>query len=145
MELSPNGKEFIKREEGEKLTGYLDSRGIPTIGVGHTGKVGDNPVTAGMRITAGTSDKLLTQDVAWVQSTINNNVRVTLTQNQYDALCSLIFNIGARAFISSTVLRRINHSDYKEAAEAMLMWQRAGKDLTALLPRRRREYTLFMS
>ncbi len=145
MELSRNGKEFIKREEGEKLTAYLDSRGIPTIGVGHTGNVGDNPVTAGMSIIAETSDQLLTQDLAWVQRTINNNVRVTLTQNQYDALCSLVFNIGARAFISSTVLQRVNRSDYKEAAEAMLMWKRAGKDSAALLPRRRREYALFMS
>lgn len=145
MELSHNGLKFIKREEGEKLTGYYDSRGIPTVGVGHTGKVGTRAVTAGMIITADISDSLLIEDIAWVEQTIKNNVKVALTQNQYDALCSLIFNIGAEGFISSSVLKKLNSSDYKGAAEAMLMWKRAGKDPDILLPRRKREYNFFLS
>ena len=145
MELSRNGINFIKREEGENLTGYLDSRGVPTIGVGHTGKVGTRPVTAGMIVTTDISDALLMDDIAWVEETIKNNVKVALTQNQYDALCSLVFNIGAGAFISSSVLKKLNASDYKGAAEAMLMWKRAGNDPEILLPRRKREYKLFLS
>ena len=145
MELSHSGINFIKREEGERLTGYLDSRGLPTIGVGHTGKVGTRPVTAGMVITPDIADTLLREDLAWVGETIRNNVKVVLTQNQYDALCSLIFNIGAGAFISSSVLKKLNLSDYPGAAEAMLMWTRAGNDRTVLLPRRKREYKLFLS
>lgn len=145
MRISSNGITRLKGEEGEHLNAYLDSRGIPTIGVGHTGTVDGKPVALGMVITQVKSTELLLQDIKWVEVAISSQVKVQLTQNQFDALCSLVFNIGATAFAGSTVLRRLNGKDYSGAADAFLMWKKAGKDLNILLPRRRRERALFLS
>lgn len=145
MQISSNGITKLKREEGEKLKAYLDSRGIPTIGVGHTGKIDGKPVALGMTITAEKSSELLKGDLQWVEDAISSLVRVPLNQNQYDALCSLIFNIGKTAFSGSTVLRQLNLKNYQEAADAFLLWKKAGNDPDILLPRRQRERTLFLS
>lgn len=143
MKLSNNGIAFIKREEGEKLTAYQDSVGVWTIGVGHTGTVDGKPVARGMTITQSKSTSLLITDLAWVESAINGNVKVPLTQNQYDALCSLVFNIGRNAFTGSTLLRLLNVNNYKGAADQFLQWKRAGNYPDLLLPRRKRERELF--
>lgn len=145
MQISSNGITKLKREEGEKLKAYLDSRGIPTIGVGHTGKVDGKPVSLGMAITADKSSELLKGDLQWVEDSISSLVRVPLNQNQYDALCSLIFNIGKTAFAGSTVLRQLNLKNYQAAADAFLLWKKAGNDPDILLPRRQRERALFLS
>ncbi|EPG4763155.1 lysozyme [Klebsiella pneumoniae] len=145
MRISSNGVVRLKGEEGERLSAYLDSRGIPTIGVGHTGTVDGKPVVIGMVISQNKSTELLLQDIQWVEKAINSSVKTPLTQNQYDALCSLVFNIGATAFYGSTVLKRVNQKDYTAAADAFLMWKKAGKDPEILLPRRRRERALFLS
>ncbi|ELI8281136.1 glycoside hydrolase family protein, partial [Yersinia enterocolitica] len=60
-------------------------------------------------------------------------------------LCSLIFNIGPTAFANSTVLKRLNDGDYQGAADAFLMWKKAGNNPDILLPRRQRERALFLS
>ena len=143
MKLSNNGIAFIKREEGEKLTAYQDSVGVWTIGVGHTGTVDGKSVARGMTITQNKSTSLLISDLAWVESAINGNVKVPLTQNQYDALCSLVFNIGRNAFTGSTLLRLLNVNNYKGASDQFLQWKRAGSDPDLLLPRRKRERELF--
>lgn len=143
MKISNDGIAFIKREEGERLVGYLDSVGIPTIGVGHTGTVEGKPVAKGMVITPAQSTSLLLRDLAWVESAINGNVKVPLKQNQYDALCSFVFNVGRTAFVNSTLLKKLNAKDYAGAAGQLLQWKRAGTIADLLLPRRKRERELF--
>lgn len=143
MKLSAKGIEFIKREEGERLKGYLDSRGVATIGTGHTGTVDNKPVTTEMTLTSEKSTQLLLSDINRVEKAIDRLVTVILNQNEYDALCSLVFNIGIQAFSTSTLLRRLNENNREDAAKAMLMWKRAGNDADILLPRRQREYQLF--
>lgn len=68
MKISTNGIALIKREEGDKLRAYPDSRGIPTIGVGHTGRVNGKPIVLGMVITPEQSSALLRDDLAWVDN-----------------------------------------------------------------------------
>lgn len=145
MQISNSGIDFIKREEGEKLTGYPDSRGIPTVGVGHTGNVNGKPVTVGMKISADQSSELLKGDLAWVEDTIRNYVKSPLVQNQYDALCSFIFNIGKNAFKGSTMLKLLNKANYQGAADEFPKWKKSGNDPDVLLPRRQRERALFLS
>lgn len=82
-----------------------------------------------MTITAEKSSELLKEDLQWVEDAINSLVRVPLNQNQYDALCSLIFNIGKSAFASSTVLRQLNLKNYQAAADAFLLWKKLVKTL----------------
>lgn len=145
MNISENGIAFIKKEEGERLNAYLDSAGNPTIGVGHTGYVDGLPIGINTQITATKSSELLLQDLAIVQAEIEMNVTIQLTQNQYDALCSLIFNIGTGAFNRSTIRQKLNNGDIKGAADAFLMWKKAGNSPNILLPRRLRERELFQS
>lgn len=145
MKISTNGIALIKREEGDKLRAYPDSRGIPTIGVGHTGRVNGKPIVLGMVITPEQSSALLRDDLAWVENAIKSRVNVPLTQNQYDALCCFVFNIGESKFYSSTLLRLLNRGDYQGAANEMLKWKRSGDDPDILLPRRQRERRLFLS
>ena len=144
MKISNNGIEFLKRQEGEKLSTYKDTRGIPTIGVGHTGLVDGKPVSMGMTITKEKSSDLLRFDLQWAERAVNS-ANVMLAQNQYDALRSLVFNIGASAFNGSTLLRKLKAGDYAGAADQFLAWKRAGNDPDILLPRRQRERALFLS
>jgi len=145
MKLSNNGIAFIKREEGERLNAYQDGVGVWTIGVGHTGTVDGKPIAKGMTITQSQSTKLLLSDLAWVESAINGNVKVPLTQNQYDALCSFVFNVGRNAFTGSTLLKKLNAKGYAGAADQLLQWKRAGNIPDLLLPRRKRERELFLT
>ncbi|EDW3053789.1 lysozyme [Salmonella enterica subsp. enterica] len=144
MKISDSGLAALKREEGCRLTAYPDSRGVWTIGTGHTGKVDGVAVHKGMTITRDTADRLLRDDLSWVERCIADRVTVVLNQNQYDTLCSLIFNIGANAFIGSTVRRQLNAGNYTAAADAFLKWSRAGSNPTILAPRRGRERAMFL-
>lgn len=142
MKLSKYGEDFIVREEGERLTAYRDSVGIWTIGVGHTGEVDGEPVGRGMAISAVKSREVFRLDISRFENAVNDLVRVQLNQNQFDALVSLVFNIGTGAFAHSTLLKRLNAGDYSGAAEAFLMWRNAGGK-PILLNRRKREKALF--
>lgn len=145
MKISDDGVIFIRKEEGERLNAYLDNAGIPTIGVGHTGYVNGMPIAKNTLISTEKSMELLKKDLETVEQAIAKNVTAPLSQNQYDALCSLIFNIGAGAFAGSSVKRKLNAHDYKGAADAFLMWKWAGNANDALLSRRERERQLFLS
>lgn len=146
MKVSAKGRKAIKREEGEKLTAYQDTRGIWTIGVGHTSAAGPPSVAKGLKITAAQSDEILARDLADVEKDINSSVKVPLTQNQFDALASLVINIGGPAFTKpSTLLKKLNAKDYSGAADQFLVWKKAGKDTSILLKRRERERAMFMT
>jgi lysozyme len=145
MNISAKGIAFIRDQEGERLISYKDTRGIMTIGVGHTGMVNGGVITEGQYITAQQSLELLQQDLYAVERCINQRVKVPLQQNQYDALCSLVFNIGVSGFSNSTLLKKLNASDFSASADAILMWCRAGSDPHILLARRKRERELFLS
>lgn len=136
----------IKDHEALRLTAYLPTKNdVWTIGWGHT-----KTAKQGMVITEVQAEQLLRDDLIWVEATIDNLVKVNLTQNQRDALGSLIFNIGATNFSKSTVLRKLNAKDYLGAADAFLMWDKQ-KDkqtgqmlvLKGLTRRRQQERNLF--
>ena len=144
MRISENGIEFIRQLEGEKLTAYPDIVGIWTIGVGHTGFVDGKPVARGMAITKEKSKEILTAYLKRFESAVNDAVKVTLTQNQFDALVSLAFNIGEGAFARSTLVNKLNAGDKKGAAEQFLVWKNAGGRVSqGLLNRRQKEKAMF--
>lgn len=145
MKISDNGIQFIKDCEGEKLTAYRDSVGVWTIGVGHTKNVGP-----GMRISAEQSLAFLRDDLAETEAAVNKLVKVALTQNQFDALISLTFNIGSGNFASSRLLKFVNVKNFKAAADAFLSWNKGrinGKltVIKGLTIRRGRERALFLA
>ena len=144
MKTSEKGLQFIRREEGERLTAYADIIGVWTIRVGHTGAVDGKPVAKGMVISADKSRELLSADLLKFESAITRLVKVPLKQYEFDALVSLVFNIGETNFARSTLLKKLNTNDFKGAAEQFLAWKNAGgRPVQGLLNRRKREKDMF--
>ena len=134
--------DIIKKSEGLRLEAYLPTTNdVPTIGYGHT-----KSVKMGQCITINQAEQFLLEDVAWASDAVNRLVKVNLTQNQFDALVSFVFNVGATAFSKSTLLRLLNAGDYKGAADQFIRWNKqAGKELKGLTKRRQEERALFLS
>jgi lysozyme len=142
MDISQNGLSLIEGFEGLRLTAYQDQVGVWTIGYGHTGR----DVTPGLTITKDQANGLLHKDVQVPVQTINNSVKVALSQNQFDALVSFIYNLGTGSFLSSTLLKKLNTGDYTGAAQEFLRWNRAGGVVVqGLTNRRTKEMQLFQT
>jgi lysozyme len=118
MRMSDDGLHILEMREGSRNYAYKDTKGIWTIGVGHTGP----EVVEGLRWTPEQVDEQFRKDVSKCEVAINSNVKITLTQNQFDALCSFIFNVGVGAFTSSTLLRVLNTGDILGAANQFDRW-----------------------
>ena len=132
---------LIKEFEGLYLEAYLCPANKWTIGYGHT-----KTVRPGMKITERGAEELLRQDLAWCEDAVRENVKVPLTQNQFDALVSFVFNVGEGAFKKSTLLKKLNAGDYEGAANELLRWTRGGgKVLKGLVRRREAERQLFLA
>jgi len=141
MHVSEKGLNLIKQFEGLRLKAYKCPAGVWTIGYGHTNNVRPDDV-----ITEAQATELLIRDVLDVEGVINRLVTKTLTQGQYDALCSFIFNVGSGNFMRSTLLRKLNQADYEGASNEFLKWVYANKKkLAGLVKRRQAEKDLFNS
>ena len=124
MRMSADGRARLMRREGVETKAYRDTKGILTIGVGHTAAAGEPRPLPGMEITLEQAEHILMLDLRPVQDVINDIVTVPLTQGQFDALASLTFNIGLGGFKKSTIVRRLNAGDYRGAADAFMMWNK---------------------
>ena len=122
MKTSAAGRAAIMQREGVRLTAYRDTVGVLTIGVGHTGRATLPLVVPGMTITRDTADEILSRDLATFEDVVNAAAPRGLAQNAFDASVSLAFNIGASAFVKSTVARKIASGDMAGAADAFMMW-----------------------
>lgn len=140
MKTSKNGIELIKKYECLKLKAYKCPAGVWTIGYGHT-----KNVKQGDTITEKQAEILLIYDLFDFEYCIKKNVRIPLSQNQFDALVSLCFNIGCGNFLKSTLLKKLNEGKIAEAAKEFLKWNKAdGKELAGLTKRRQEEMELFL-
>lgn len=132
MIISKNGLDLIKQFESLQLKAYKCSANVWTIGYGHTKNVKE-----GDRISQDQANCFLMQDLYSVERAIVRLVKVKINQNQFDALCSLIFNIGISAFNKSTLLAKLNNGDYVGAAEQFRRWNKVNNVVMAGLVRRR--------
>lgn len=139
MKTSDEGLGLIEAREGVRLKAYTDTKGIWTIGVGHTAAAGEPHPREGMTITEAEARAILARDLGAVEAAINAAVKVPLTQHQFDALASLVFNIGVGGFRKSSVLRKLNAKDYAGASAAILMWNKPSE----IMSRRRGERAQF--
>lgn len=146
MQTSEKGIALIKQFEGCKLTAYQDSVGVWTIGYGWTQPVDGKPIRAGMTIKQEAAERLLKTGLVSYESDVSRLVKVGLNQDQFDALVSFTYNLGARSLSTSTLLRKLNAGDYAGAADEFLRWNKAGgKVLNGLTRRREAERALFLS
>ncbi len=143
MKLSNNGLSLIKSFEGVRLTAYkaVQTEKYWTIGYGHYGP----DVKQNMKITQAQADAYLKSDVARFEKAVNENVKVPLNQNQFDALVSFTYNCGEGALQRSTLLELLNQGKYEAAANQFDVWNKSsGKVLAGLVKRRAKEKELFL-
>lgn len=156
MQISKAGLDLIKHFEDCKLKAYPDPKtgGAPwTVGWGATGP-GIGPGTVWTQEQA---DNRLVDDVAEREALVNSAVKVPMTQGQFDAMVSIVFNVGAGSSKKdgiiwlkngrpSTLLRMLNEGDYDGCADQFLRWISPGSNVENGLKRRRTaERVLFMS
>lgn len=141
MQISQKGIDLIKKFEGCKLFAYRDSVGVPTIGYGHT-----KNVKMGMAITLQQAEVFLKEDLKPIEVALNN-MHINFTQNQFDALCSWIFNLGLGNFDSSTMKKRIvsRETDTKITDEMVKWFYANKKPLLGLKRRRVAEANMFLN
>lgn len=140
MNINQRGIDLIKEFEGFCATPYKCPADVWTIGYGHTAGVNENTV----EITKEQAEELLRRDLRTAENAVQQMVDVPLTDNQFSALVSLVFNIGAANFARSTLLKKINAADYDGAAGQFERWAYAkGVKLAGLERRRAAERELF--
>jgi lysozyme len=140
MKLSSAGFELIKEFEGLRLKAYLCPANVWTIGYGHT--LG---VTEGMAINKFEADAFLVSDVRQFEAAVMRSLKnVPLEQHEFDALVCFAFNVGAKAFQSSTLVKVLNDGRKKDVPAQLMRWTKAGgKELKGLVRRRRAEAALW--
>ncbi|MBU3918146.1 lysozyme [bacterium] len=152
-EISDDGLNLIKEFEGFAEYSYWDTeeKNLQSIGYGHQLTPSEREIYGDQRrkLTKEEGTEFLRKDVEKFSKAINENVKVTLNQNQFDALVSFVYNIGignsTRGFKSSTTLRELNNKNYNEAADAMLLWNKVdGVENRTLKRRRKKERELFL-
>ncbi len=142
MKISENGLDLIRKHEGLRLQAYLCPAGVLTIGYGHTG----TDVKTAMKIDISQANALLSKDVERFEKSVNDLVRVPMTQGMFDALVGFAFNLGAGSLKGSTLLAKLNANDSQGAADEFLRWNKAnGKVLDGLTARRESERELFLA
>jgi lysozyme len=147
MKTGERGLKLIKEFEGCKLSAYQCPAGVWTIGIGSTHYGDGTPVTKNRTLpNEGAAMALLAATIGQYEKAVNAT-GVELTQNEYDALVCLCYNIGAGNFFKSTLVKMLKTGDDKaEIAKQFLRWDKAGgKPLAGLTRRRNAEAELFLT
>ena len=146
MKTGYEGLKLIKEFEGCKLLSYKCPAGVWTIGIGSTRYADGSPVKANQALpNEAAAIQLLTKTLASYEHTVNT-IGTELTQNEYDALICLCYNIGSGNFATSTLVKMLKAGEPKsEVAKQFLRWDKAGgKPLAGLTRRRNAEAELFL-
>jgi lysozyme len=141
MKTNAEGMEIIRRHESFQPDPYLCPAGVWTIGYGSTKGVNEHTPP----VTREQGEDLLRLDVAAVEGAVTRMVSVPLNVNQFSALVSFTFNVGAGAFRGSTLRALVNRKAFLEAADEFPRWNRGGgRVLGGLTKRRAEERALFL-
>jgi len=148
MRLSTSGQQRLQRLEGFRGRAYIPVPGdVPTIGYGFT-----HGVQMGDTMTRAEADRRLVTELVPYERAVERGCTVRPTQNQFDAMLLLCFNIGTGwdprkpkpkgandGFLQSSVLRCHNRGDHQSAARAFGLWNKSSGVVYAGLTRRRAE------
>jgi lysozyme len=157
MKVSKKLIEMLKHHEGVRFRPYRCPALLWTVGVGHVidpahigVKLEDRknlPIPAGWdrTLTVAEVDNILAKDLERFERGVERLCAVGLTQPRFDALVSFSFNVGLGNLQRSTLRMRHNRGDYTGAAEAFMMWTKAGgRELPGLVKRRRDERAVYL-
>ncbi|KAJ3037716.1 hypothetical protein HDV00_001365 [Rhizophlyctis rosea] len=139
---SGNGRKFIEGFEGYRANFYYDSAGVKTIGYGHACQPSSSCNSIHAPLSRAQADALFAKDLKRYESSVNSLVKTALTQNQFDALVSFTYNLGAGNL--RNIVPYLNKRQFKTATDHMLKYTHAGgKVLPGLVRRRKAEVALF--
>lgn len=142
-QVTQAGLALIRHFEGFKSKPYYCSAGILTVGVGHTIKTTES---FSEPITEQEAEELLKKDLWTAERAVLRLTKVPLKDNQYDALCSWVFNVGSGAMQRSGLRQKLNRGEYNEVPTELKKWVYAGgKIIKGLLRRRIAEGIMFLS
>jgi len=142
MKISQNGLNLIKHFEGFSALPYLCPAGYFTIGYGHVMTKAERATLS--RVSAEEAEDFLKMDVRIAQRAVSRLIAVPLDQNQFDALVSFTFNLGAACLQRSTLRRVLNGGDYDAAPAQIIRFVWAGgRKLPGLMRRRAAEAGLY--
>lgn len=134
------GVDLIKHFEGFRADAYLCPADVWTIGYGHTGGVKHY-----QKVTKEEAEQLLREDLSDAEAAVVRYITVSLTDNQFSALTSFTFNLGAGNLKSSTLRRKLNAGQYDAVPSELARWVKSGgRTLQGLVRRRAAEGELFM-
>jgi lysozyme len=139
MKTGTKGIELIKHLEGCELEAYKCAAGVWTIGYGHI-----KGVTPESVITQEQAEQMLVEELNEYEGYINDMVTTPLSQNQFDALVSWVYNLGGGNLKASTLLKVVNQGEFDGVPAQIMRWNKAGgKVLEGLTRRRQAEADLF--
>jgi lysozyme len=142
LTISEQGLALIRKFEGFSTTPYICPAGRKTIGYGHVVREGEYFPEQG--ISREEAEIVLKQDVNYYECAINRLVRLPLNINQFDALVSLVYNVGVYAFEKSSLLKFLNMDEFEKAAGEFNRWVYVKKHKNrGLIARRAEESQLF--
>lgn len=146
MKISEAGLQFIKSKEKYASKPYTCSAGRLTIGYGHV----IQPNESMKFVNKEKAEKILSDDVGKVEDELSKLITIPLKQNQYDAIVSLVFNIGINAFYRSTLRKRMNNREWNEIPKEISRWNKIsvnGKKVVSpgLKNRREEEVKIFLT
>lgn len=144
MRVSQKGIDLIKSFEGLELTSYQCEAGVWTVGYGSTGP----DIGPRMHVTEARAEQLLIKDIERFEKAVTESLLVAVNQNEFDALVSFTFNVGATAFRNSTLRKLLNDGAERHVVAAeFLRWVKVGggKVSEGLKNRRQREIELFLT
>lgn len=141
MRTSKKGIQVIKEFEGCRLKAYADIVGVWTIGYGFT-----KDVKPGDVMTQAECEERLLEELRSYEQAVHEATGGKYTQNQFDAMVSLAWNIGIGGVRKSSVVKAHNRGDYQAAARAFGLWNKAGgKEVAGLTRRRSAESVLYLT
>ena len=145
--INEHGIEIVKSFEGLALKPYLCPANVWTVGYGATRSSTGGPIDPDMEpISETEAEALLIRDLESSEGWVSRLIKTALTENQYSALTSFTFNVGAGALQRSTLRMKLNRGEFQNAADEFPKWRMAGgRILAGLVRRRAAERALFLS
>ena len=145
--INERGIEMVKSFEGLALRPYVCAGGVVSVGYGCTVSRTGGPFNLDMESISETeAEALLVRDLESSEGWVSRLIKTALTENQYSALTSFTFNVGAGALQRSTLRMKLNRSEYQGAADEFPKWRMAGgRILAGLVRRRAAERALFLA
>lgn len=139
-QITAPGLDLLKSFEECRYSAYKPTpNDVWTLGYGHTSGVGEGDTCDDAQ-----ADAWLAEDASGAAAEVERDATVPLTDDEFDALVCLTFNIGRGAFRGSTLLKKLDAGDHAGAAQEFLRWDKQnGKELAGLERRRQAEVDLF--